>query len=228
MRVTERIQDKTDRCSFAVNVYYSMLEKLQGFASETGMNVQDAGDIEAIFYEKQGDAAQRLNDLSVTKRGMSTAQLLSIQRNNSVGSGAGGSSYGRSKAASLSSPPGSARFTPPINRTSSHGSAHSGGAAFSPPPYSAGGSGAAAQSAAPGAKRAPPPPPALKPRPSTGPPAAVYCTALYDYTAQSAGDISFRTGDRIEVVKKGENGDEWWTGRVNGATGLFPSNYVQM
>lgn len=47
--------------------------------------------------------------------------------------------------------------------------------------------------------------------------------ALYDFTGESAGDLSFRAGDRIEIVTRTENTDDWWTGRVGGRTGLFPS-----
>jgi len=54
-----------------------------------------------------------------------------------------------------------------------------------------------------------------------------YVTALYDFTAQNAGDISFKRGDRIEIVKKTDNANEWWTGKINGQVGQFPGNYVQ-
>jgi amphiphysin len=51
---------------------------------------------------------------------------------------------------------------------------------------------------------------------------------LYDYTAQAEGDLTFRVGDRIEIVKKGEEGNEWWVGRLNGAEGQFPANYAKL
>ncbi|ORX54881.1 hypothetical protein BCR36DRAFT_348068 [Piromyces finnis] len=54
-----------------------------------------------------------------------------------------------------------------------------------------------------------------------------YVTALYDFTAQNAGDISFRRGDKIEIVKKTNNKNEWWTGKINGQVGQFPGNYVE-
>ena len=38
-------------------------------------------------------------------------------------------------------------------------------------------------------------------------------------------DLSFRVGDIIEVVA--ETNADWWTGRLNGKQGLFPSNYVE-
>lgn len=56
---------------------------------------------------------------------------------------------------------------------------------------------------------------------------AATCTALYDYTAQAQGDLTFSAGAVIEVVERGDaNG--WWTGRYNGQTGAFPGNYVQL
>ena len=58
-------------------------------------------------------------------------------------------------------------------------------------------------------------------------PEVQYVTALYDFTAQNAGDISFKRGDRIEIIKKTDNVNEWWTGKVNGQVGQFPGNYVQ-
>lgn len=67
-----------------------------------------------------------------------------------------------------------------------------------------------------------PPPPAVPKRPSVQ-----YVTALYDFTAQNAGDISFKRGDRIEIVKRTDNANEWWTGKINGMVGQFPGNYVQ-
>ena len=42
---------------------------------------------------------------------------------------------------------------------------------------------------------------------------------------QEPNDLSFRAGDIIEVVA--ETNADWWTGKVNGKQGLFPSNYVE-
>lgn len=53
------------------------------------------------------------------------------------------------------------------------------------------------------------------------------CTALYDYTAQAQGDLTFSAGAVIEIVESGD-ANAWWTGRYNGQTGSFPGNYVQM
>jgi amphiphysin len=51
---------------------------------------------------------------------------------------------------------------------------------------------------------------------------------LYDYAAQADGDLTFATGDRIELVKKTDSSEDWWTGKLNGAEGVFPGNYVQL
>lgn len=54
------------------------------------------------------------------------------------------------------------------------------------------------------------------------------CTALYDYAAQAAGDLSFKAGDRITILERTADQNGWWTGSLNGATGVFPGNYVQL
>ena len=48
--------------------------------------------------------------------------------------------------------------------------------------------------------------------------------ALYDYDGEREGDLQFRVGDKISVTNQAGN---WWTGTLNGHTGVFPSNYVQ-
>jgi amphiphysin len=50
----------------------------------------------------------------------------------------------------------------------------------------------------------------------------VYATALYDFNAEAAGDLSFKKGDKIEVVEKKDDANEWWFGKLNGKTGQFP------
>ena len=68
-------------------------------------------------------------------------------------------------------------------------------------------------------KRAPPPPPPLKPKPA---PPVNYVVALYDFSAQADGDLDFNVGDRIEVVERTQSTEDWWTGRLEGRTGVFP------
>jgi len=48
--------------------------------------------------------------------------------------------------------------------------------------------------------------------------------ALYDYN--NPGDLCFRSGDIIELTPSPDDNADWWTGKLNGQTGLFPSNHV--
>ena len=52
--------------------------------------------------------------------------------------------------------------------------------------------------------------------------------ALFDYTAQEDGDLSFKKGDVITIVKRSESKDDWWTGVANAYPGVFPANYVEV
>ncbi|KAI8904464.1 hypothetical protein EDD86DRAFT_249825 [Gorgonomyces haynaldii] len=54
-------------------------------------------------------------------------------------------------------------------------------------------------------------------------PKSNYVVALYDFDAQTAGDLSFKKNDKIEVIERKDNVNDWWTGKFNGKTG----NYVQ-
>ncbi|KAF2144325.1 uncharacterized protein K452DRAFT_223874 [Aplosporella prunicola CBS 121167] len=77
-----------------------------------------------------------------------------------------------------------------------------------------------------GKKKPPPPPP--KKRFDSGQPPAEYVVALYDFASQQPGDLGFREGDRIKIVKKeGDASDSWWVGEVRGQRGSFPANYCQ-
>lgn len=89
-----------------------------------------------------------------------------------------------------------------------------------PPPYSPG-PGSPGLAAAAAAKSKPPPP---KPKPSrfSGAPVSETVTALYDYSAQAEGDLSFHAGDVIEIIQRTQNDNEWWQGRLQGRTGQFP------
>ncbi|CAJ0649681.1 16381_t:CDS:2, partial [Entrophospora sp. SA101] len=65
------------------------------------------------------------------------------------------------------------------------------------------------------------------PPPIPAKPKIAYVKALYDYDAQADGDLSFHKGDKIEVLKRTPNTDDWWEGKLNGVTGIFPGNYVE-
>lgn len=72
------------------------------------------------------------------------------------------------------------------------------------------------------AKKKPPPPPPKRIGSNQG----LFVTALYDFGGQSAGDLAFREGDRIRVLKKTDSTDDWWEGELRGVKGSFPANYV--
>lgn len=57
-----------------------------------------------------------------------------------------------------------------------------------------------------------------KPKPSrfSGALAVDTVTALFDYEAQTEGDLSFMIGDVIMIVARTNNENEWWTGKLNG------------
>lgn len=50
--------------------------------------------------------------------------------------------------------------------------------------------------------------------------------AIYDYTAANGDELSFSKSQLINVLDK--NNPDWWRGEINGATGLFPINYVRL
>ncbi|KAF3169241.1 hypothetical protein EYR41_009085 [Orbilia oligospora] len=81
-------------------------------------------------------------------------------------------------------------------------------------------------------KKAPPPPVPLKSKP-TPKPKDVYVIALYSFQPQSQGDLELREGDRVKVIQKTENVEDWWEGEITGTDGrtrkgFFPANYCQM
>lgn len=74
-------------------------------------------------------------------------------------------------------------------------------------------------------KKKPPPPP---PPPRIPSHHFQFVTALYDFGGQGEGDLAFREGDKIKVLKKTERTDDWWQGELRGVKGMFPANYVQV
>jgi hypothetical protein len=49
--------------------------------------------------------------------------------------------------------------------------------------------------------------------------------ALFDYTGNTEGQLSFSKDDKITVLGKTENG--WWRGELKGKVGHFPGSYVR-
>ena len=70
-----------------------------------------------------------------------------------------------------------------------------------------------------------PPPPARR---SMEVPRTQYVIALYDFQAQADGDLTFRKDDKIELVERKENVNDWWIGRLGNQIGQFPGNYVKL
>jgi hypothetical protein len=71
-------------------------------------------------------------------------------------------------------------------------------------------------------KKPPPPPP-----PPRSLSQAIFVTALYSFGGQGPGDLVFREGDRIRVLKKTDSTDDWWEGELRGVKGSFPANYCE-
>lgn len=49
--------------------------------------------------------------------------------------------------------------------------------------------------------------------------------ALYDFNPSEDGELRLQKGQIVEVLDNSTFAD-WWKGRLNGQTGIFPSNYV--
>jgi amphiphysin len=73
-------------------------------------------------------------------------------------------------------------------------------------------------------KKPPPPPPKRIGSQNSG----LYAVALYAFEGQSQGDLSFKEGDQIKIVKKTESTDDWWDGELRGVRGQFPANYCKL
>jgi len=52
--------------------------------------------------------------------------------------------------------------------------------------------------------------------------------AKFTFDPDQPGDLGFKKGEIITIVKKTENATDWWTGRVGEREGVFPSNYVEL
>ena len=50
--------------------------------------------------------------------------------------------------------------------------------------------------------------------------------ALYDYKARTAEDLSFKKGERMEIINNQDGG--WWEAKSlsSGVSGYVPSNYI--
>jgi hypothetical protein len=54
-------------------------------------------------------------------------------------------------------------------------------------------------------------------------------TTLYDFDAQNAEELSFRKGEKLEIIEHPIHDPEWWRARnTHGMTGLVPTNYIKV
>lgn len=187
-----------------LNVFYTLHEKMQAI----NIGYFDLTlDIEAAFEKKRGDIKEQ-------------AEALSIVHFKATG--------GVKRTSTLQSKYGSKKGEA-SKIGSKYGQNHDpeAGEANPPPPYSAGlastnGSAVSPSLGAAIAAKGKPPPPKPKPSRFSGVPAAETVTALYDYEAQAQGDLSFTTGDTIEIISRTQNENEWWTGKIGARQGQFP------
>merc|ERR1712144_113284 len=211
-----------------LNVFYTLHEKMQG--CDIGyFNLQL--DVEEGFEAARGDIQERAEALTIVKFKTTGAK----RPPGRLGPGSKLALEGKSSPKLIGAAPKRQSMTASTEEENP------------PPPYSSnslsptyGGdektsvvranSTASSPSWGSAAKAKGPAPPPPKPKPSrlSGAPAAETVTALYDYEAQAEGDLSFTTGDVIEIVTRTNNENEWWIGKVKGKQGQFPGNYVKI
>jgi amphiphysin len=211
-----------------LNVFYTLHERMQG--CDIGYFDLTLG-IEEAFEGKRGDIKEQAESLSIVrfkttgqkrppKYGPGSSKLalegptsrLAIEdRKSSVGSSSTADTRRRTTDFTENPPPPYSSLLAITDGESSMTRANSTGGNW----------GAAAK-----AKGAAPPPPKPKPARLSGAPPAETATALYDYEAQAEGDLSFVTGDMIEIVQRTVNENEWWTGKCRGKTGQFPGKLM--
>ena len=211
-----------------LNVFYTLHERMQG--CDIGYFDLTLG-IEEAFEAKRGDIKEQAEALSIVKfkttgqkrppkygPGPSKPALeappsrLAIEdRKSSVGSSSTSDTRRRTTDFTENPPPPYTSSLAITDGESTVTRANSTGGDW----------GAAAK-----AKGAAPPPPKPKPSRLSGAPPAETATALYDYEAQAEGDLSFVTGDVIEIVQRTANENEWWTGKCRGKAGQFPGRFI--
>jgi len=68
------LNPKSGEADLRLNVYYIMLDKVQSFAD--GKYDLSRKDIENIYFEQRGDIGEILEEMGITKRGVSTGKFL--------------------------------------------------------------------------------------------------------------------------------------------------------
>ncbi|KAF3907949.1 hypothetical protein ABW21_db0206311 [Orbilia brochopaga] len=66
------------------------------------------------------------------------------------------------------------------------------------------------------------------PKPNFKPPSrsstlgANQAVALYTFDADQPGDLGFKKGEIITIIKRTDSKNDWWTGKIGDRTGIFP------
>lgn len=53
-----------------------------------------------------------------------------------------------------------------------------------------------------------------------------WAKVTFDYEPENPDELKLTVGDILIVINKEEEG--WWEGDLNGKTGMFPSNFVEL
>lgn len=236
-----------------LNIFYTLYNKFEDMKIPYfDLN----SDILESFNLKRGDIEERCNEIGIThfKVGHARAKLEMTKRRYGRGgeaAGAAGAHAVGGVGADGAAPP----YTPPASGYTGYGDQKAGyadpaagaaspamggyqqpvspavGGYATPQSYGTAGYSSGSNPMSPVAGAVPmmqaSPVPAAAPAAAPAP-AAETCTALYDYTAQAAGDLSFTAGTVIQIIQRTADANGWWTGTANGQTGVFPGNYVQL
>ncbi|KAI5860192.1 BAR-domain-containing protein [Durotheca rogersii] len=213
-----------------LNIFYTLHERMQhcdiGYFDLTL-------DVEEAFIKKRADVQERTEKLGIVKFKTSGQKKPPKYGNKPAAIEAGPQPAGLLTAGPSPSSPSlaSAKYGQP---------SPSDVVEAPPPPYSASATSLKSPASPPltgpkspglaalAAAKPKPPPPKPKPTRLSGATTVETATALYDYSAQAEGDISFRAGDVIEIVSRTQNENEWWVGKCHGKQGQFPGNYVKI
>jgi len=208
-----------------LNIFYTLHEKMQ--QCDIGYFNLNLDIIEA-FEQKRGDIQEQAEKLTIVR-----FKTSGRQKPPKYGPKPAAIEAGSQPAGLLTQ--GSAATSPSPAASFKYGQQEQAEPAEqAPPPYSAAAlpakSAVSAPLGSPGlaavaAGKPKPPPPKPKPSRLGATPAVEMATALYDYSAQAEGDLSFREGDVIEIVSRTQNENEWWTGKIHGRTGQFPGTF---
>ncbi|KAK9471719.1 BAR domain-containing protein [Dipodascopsis tothii] len=212
-----------------LNIFYTLYERMEG----TKIPYFDlTSDIETAFNAKRGNVQERAEEIPLTRFNASRR----VKRFNEP----------KGRVPSKTYTPGGAAAPPPYSGSpvsSTYGGYQGqeyGSPSYSPAPstYAPSPTGYAPTAGSPvygqqpaavgyAAPAAPAQQYAYQPA-APAAPVAETVIAQFDYAAQAEGDLSFRAGDRIEIIQRTADPNGWWTGALNGVTGVFPGNYVSL